>query len=88
MPAEGITLRIDEKFPNWQTVSRYHARIYRDPSTGRPVIEDNNSQNGVYVQGRRTARNLLKDGWTVTIGGVEFIYRESQPGGNLPAGGR
>jgi hypothetical protein len=28
------------------------------------------------VQGRRTVRNLLKDGWTVAIGGVEFMYHD------------
>jgi hypothetical protein len=77
MPAEGVTLRIDENFPRWDTVSRQHARIVRDPASGRVVIEDLGSQNGVYVQGRRTARNLLKEGWNVAIGGVEFVYHES-----------
>jgi pSer/pThr/pTyr-binding forkhead associated (FHA) protein len=80
MPSEGITLRIDESFPQWQTVSRRHARIYQDAPGGRVVIEDMGSQNGVYVQGRRTARNLLKDGWTVSIGGVEFVYHEPLAG--------
>jgi hypothetical protein len=42
----------------------------------------------VYVQGRRTGRNLLKDGWTVTIGGVEFIYHESQTSGSASVGGK
>ena len=78
MPAEGITLRIDETFPRWETASRQHARIFRDPASGRVVIEDIGSQNGVYVQGRRTVRNLLKEGWAVAIGGVEFVYHESQ----------
>jgi hypothetical protein len=76
MASEGITLRIDETFPRWETVSRRHAHIYRDPTTGRVVIEDLGSQNGVYVQGRRTVRNLLRGGWTVDIGGVEFVYHD------------
>ncbi len=77
MPEEGVTLRIDQTFPGWETVSRHHARIYREPG-GRVVIEDNRSQNGIQVEGRRTARNLLKNGWRVTIGGIEFVYREGQ----------
>lgn len=84
MQSEGITLHIDETFPGWETVSRRHARIYRDPSSGRAVIEDLGSQNGVYVQGRRTVRNLLKDGWTVAIGGVQFVYREPQADADQP----
>ena len=59
------------------SVSRRHARIYREPG-GRVVIDDNQSQNGIQVEGRRTARNLLKNGWRVTIGGIEFVYREGQ----------
>jgi pSer/pThr/pTyr-binding forkhead associated (FHA) protein len=85
--SEGITLRIDETFPGWETVSRRHARIYRDPSAGHVVIEDLGSQNGVYVEGRRTIRNLLKDGWAVAIGGVEFVYREPEAGSDQPAQG-
>lgn len=84
MESEGITLRIDETIPGWETVSRHHARICHDLTSGRTVIEDTGSQNGVYVQGRRTARNLLKDGWTVAIGGVEFVYHEPQAGRSQP----
>jgi hypothetical protein len=82
-PGEGVTLPIDDSFPNWETVSRQHARIYREPNSGCLVIEDNNSRNGVYVQGQRTGRNLLKDNWTVRIGGVELVYRERQE--NVPS---
>jgi pSer/pThr/pTyr-binding forkhead associated (FHA) protein len=74
MTESGVTVRIDDGFPQWQSVSRHHARIYRQE--GKVIIEDNESQNGILVEGRRTVRNLLKDGWKVTIGGVEFIYHE------------
>jgi len=74
MTESGVTVRIDDSFPEWQSVSRHHARIYRQE--GKVIIEDNESQNGILIEGRRTVRNLLKDGWKVTIGGVEFIYHE------------
>jgi uncharacterized repeat protein (TIGR01451 family) len=78
---EGITigrtpendLVITQDFPHWETVSRQHARIYR--RADRWVVEDLNSMNGVYVNGRRTGRNLLHNGWQLDIGGVEFVFR-------------
>lgn len=77
---EGITigrapendLVITQDFPAWETVSRHHARIYRQ--AGHWIVEDLGSMNGVYVNGRRTGRNLLRDGWRLGIGGVEFIF--------------
>ncbi len=76
MPEAGITVRIDESLPNWDTVSRRHARIYRN-ETGQVIIEDTGSQNGIRVQGRPTRRNLLKNGWQVTIGSVDLIYYDT-----------
>jgi hypothetical protein len=52
--------------------SRYHARIYRQ--VDRWIVEDLDSMNGVYVNGRRTGRNLLRDGWRLRIGGAEFVF--------------
>ncbi|GAB4443406.1 MAG: hypothetical protein Kow0031_25630 [Anaerolineae bacterium] len=75
----GTTLQIDQTFARWETVSQRHVRIYFDQAIGHSIIEDLDSDNGLYVQGRRTARNLLKDGLTITLGGVNFIYREKQP---------
>jgi hypothetical protein len=70
--AEHAGVRIDESFYNWETVSREHAWIRRQGD--RIIIEDNDSTNGVYVNGRRTRRNLLKDGWRLEIGGVAFNF--------------
>ncbi len=78
---EGVTigrgsendLVVTQDFPAWETVSRRHARIYQQ--AGRWIVEDLNSMNGVYVNGRRTGRNLLRDGWQLGIGGVEFVFR-------------
>ena len=66
-------LVITQDFPGWETVSRSHARVYRQ--AGRWIIEDLDSTNGVYVNERRTGRNLLRDGWRLGIGEVEFVFR-------------
>lgn len=75
--AGDCDIRIDERFPHWETVSHHHAEIRFE--SGRCVIYDLDSVNGVYVENRRTSRNLLRDGWRVAIGGVEFVYRRSTP---------
>lgn len=66
-------LTITQDFARWETVSKYHARIYR--LTDHWIVEDLNSMNGVYVNGKRTGRNLLRDGWQLDIGGVGFVFR-------------
>ena len=80
LTAEGLTigraldngLVLDATVPGADTVSRHHARIvYVD---GTWIVEDLGSQNGVYVMGRRTGRNQLQDGWSLSIGGVPFIF--------------
>ena len=70
---------IDDRFPKFDSVSRYHATIrhqrgmwiiYDEGKTGQP------SSNGVFVEGRRTQRNSLRTGWLVTLGSVEFVFSE------------
>lgn len=65
-------LVVTQDFAAWETVSRRHARIYRQ--TGYWIVEDLGATNGIYVNGKRTGRNLLRDGWRLGIGGVEFIF--------------
>jgi hypothetical protein len=65
-------LIITQDFPAWETASRCHARIYQQ--AGHWIVEDLGATNGVYVNGKRTGRNLLRDGWRLGIGGVEFIF--------------
>lgn len=60
-------LRIDAEF-----VSRRHALVTVTPDEA--VIEDLNSTNGVFVNGRRIARCRLADGDTITIGKTVFRY--------------
>lgn len=70
--AEENGLVITQDFAGWETVSRRHARVYEQ--AGRWVVEDTGSMNGVYVNKSRTGHNLLRDGWQLGIGGVEFIF--------------
>jgi hypothetical protein len=53
-------------------ISRYHAVLLAGPV--HTSIEDLNSTNGVFVNGRRVARQALKDGDRVTIGRTQFRY--------------
>lgn len=54
-------------------VSRRHARLVKDPSGF--YIEDLNSTNFVYVNGRKVGRGALKHGDFVNVGGVaDFLF--------------
>ncbi len=70
--AADNVLVVDATFPAWETVSTYHARIFHLDNAWR--LEDLNSHNGVYVNGQRTGRNLLRDGWEIGIGDLKFIF--------------
>ena len=69
--APDNTIVIPSDVPNVETVSIYHARLYR---FDRWILEDLDSTNGTYVNGKRTGRNYLRDGWEIGIGGVIFIF--------------
>ena len=53
-------------------ISRYHAVLLAGPV--HTSIEDLNSTNGVFVNGKRIARHVLKDGDRVTVGRTQFRY--------------
>lgn len=75
----GVDLRIKESTPFIDTVSNRHARIYYDANYGNVIIEDLNSTNGIFVNGRQAPRkNLLKDGWVVGLGSVTLTYRDGE----------
>jgi hypothetical protein len=63
---------ITEDFPDWDTVSPHHARIYYQ--NGRWILEDLESLNGIYVEGQRTGRNVLFEGQRFRIGGVTLSF--------------
>jgi general secretion pathway protein A len=60
-------LQVDSRF-----VSRHHCQIITGAEGS--VIEDLNSTNGIYVQGRRVRRYNLNDGDVVVIGKHEIMY--------------
>ena len=62
----------------WPTVSRTHARIEFDGE--RFVLVDQNSRNGVYINGQRTGENVLYDGCIVSFGQVQFAFRMNRGG--------
>jgi pSer/pThr/pTyr-binding forkhead associated (FHA) protein len=57
---------------NAKFISRHHAVILAGPTL--TIVEDLNSTNGVYVNGRRVTRETLADGDQVTIGKAKFRY--------------
>lgn len=74
---EDSDVRIGAEIPGAKTVSRRHAQIRREDLDF--VVEDLGSRNGIKVNGLVTHRNLLRDGYQVAFGSVEFIFRRSEP---------
>ena len=60
-------LQVDSRF-----VSRHHCQIITGAEGS--VIEDLNSTNGIFVQGKRVRRHNLNDGDVVVIGKHEIMY--------------
>ena len=60
--ADDNDLVVTTAIPGWDTVSRYHARLYYDNHRSRWVVKDEGSSNGTYVDGARTGHNVLQDG--------------------------
>lgn len=65
------TIVITPEMSGFETVSRYHARLYR---AEKWILEDIDSTNGIYINGQRTGRNYLRPGWEIGIGGVIFTF--------------
>ncbi len=54
------------------SISREHARLKKlKPGF---VLFDLKSRNGTFVNGRKVVENLLKEGMTVKIGDIEFVF--------------
>jgi len=66
-------IRIASEIPGAFTVSRRHAQIRREDVDY--IVEDVGSTNGIRVNGLVTHRNLLRDGYHVAFGSVEFVFR-------------
>ncbi|MGH2593479.1 MAG: FHA domain-containing protein [Anaerolineae bacterium] len=76
--AEGSDVRVEADLPGALTISRRHAQIRCEDAEF--ILEDLGSQNGIKVNGLVTHRNLLRDGYRVSFGSVEFVFRGSEPG--------
>jgi hypothetical protein len=72
--ASGCELQIEA-----QSISRHHAIVLTGPRGA--IIEDTNSTNGVFVNGLKVTRQLLRDGDAVTIGDVKFRFSITPPPG-------
>ena len=59
---------------NAQFISRRHAVIVTESSGTR--IVDWGSKNGIFINDKRVAEQILKNGDIVTIGATEFRYEE------------
>lgn len=76
---QGVDIQIDETTRFVDTVSKRHARIYYNATYGNVIIEDLDSLNGIFINGRQAPRkNILKDGWTVGLGSVTLTYHDGE----------
>jgi hypothetical protein len=65
-------MQVDSKF-----VSRHHAQLITTPEGS--VVEDLNSTNGVYLNGKRVRRHKLSPGDVIKIGMHELVYSRYEP---------
>lgn len=65
-------------------VSRVHCRLTLD-ADNQLALEDLDSTNGTFVNGRKVVKTVLKDGDTLTIGRVQFVVNSAaNPTGGEP----
>jgi pSer/pThr/pTyr-binding forkhead associated (FHA) protein len=58
------------------SVSGHHARVYSE--SGAVILEDLNSTNGTYVNGKHTTRCVLRTGDTLLIGKHRLVFENTQ----------
>ena len=62
---------------NDKTISAVHARVYFDHRVNDVCIVDNESLNGILIDGYPTYRNLLQDGIRIKLGEVTITFRDT-----------
>jgi hypothetical protein len=76
--SEDCDVRLDERFEGVEEVKPQHVRIelWRD----RWVIVPLDRDAAVFVNGKRTGENVLRDGVEIRLGenGVRFVFREGR----------
>jgi len=84
--SKGATLGRDSNCDvvlDHDTVSRIHARIYRDPF-GRWIIEDLESHNGVFVDGQQVKAHVVLPGQKIDISNFSLSLSEESDQQGLP----
>jgi serine/threonine protein phosphatase PrpC/pSer/pThr/pTyr-binding forkhead associated (FHA) protein len=64
---------VDEQFPGYETVAEHHARLKIQGDL--TIIEDLASPSALFVNDRRTGKNMLRNGWRVGLGSTELVFR-------------
>lgn len=59
------------------TVSMAHALVYFDESVHDVCILDQDSLNGLYIDGLPTRKNILHDGVQITLGEATLNFRDT-----------
>ena len=67
------------------SVSRHHAMLLT--SNSGAIVEDLNSTNGIFVNGLKIRRQLLRDGDVLTVGEAHFRFESIPPPAEPPQGG-
>ena len=49
-----------------------------DSALAQAIGRDLKGKIGFYENGRRITENLLKDGWSVCLGNVEYVFHEAK----------
>src|SRR5262249_47359370 len=62
---------------NHRSISRNHAKVVREPDTGRYTISDLASSNGVRVNGEEYGKVELRRGDTIDLGHVRMRFVEA-----------
>jgi pSer/pThr/pTyr-binding forkhead associated (FHA) protein len=81
MPTDLQGQKVSRVLLNHDQVSRYHALILWEDS--QLVVVDQNSINGIYVNGQRQSRCVLNSGDVLQIGGYDITLRFAAFGNSL-----
>lgn len=74
-PSITIGKTLDNEFVlDDETIENRHARVFWD-DRGFHVIEDLNSTNGIFINGKRVSDGYLQNGYEVRFGQIRLIYR-------------
>ncbi len=74
-PSITVGKTLDNEFVlDDESVENRHASIFWD-SKGYHVVQDLNSTNGIFVNGKRVNESYLQNGYEVRFGQVRLIYR-------------